>query len=222
MFRSAVGLLLVIMLDSGCTALVSKPTPNPDAMPNSPLDLPLVAADLTFSGRLDAHIRSVRLLDCKVYPAGTADSFRSTVVFEIGQQWYRLSVLTGGEPVLRFATPRPQGPNGPGTYRGVALLDEQLVNSGGMALGDRAWGGNNNVVITIGSLPKTVSLATVKDPAQPWLDPTVVVDGVDLEARDPNTIAPGPTPAPAEETVHLKGTWSCEPGTWVAASPRSS
>ncbi len=219
MFRSAGGLLLVITLVSSCTVLDSKATPNPNAMPKSPLDLPVVAADLTLSGPVDGHVGSVRLFDCKVYPAGTIDSFRSVVLFQIGPQWYRLTVLTTGDPVLRFVTPSPKAPNGPGKYRGVADLDEQLVGPGGMALGDHAWGGNNNAVITIGSHPKTVSLATVKDPAEPWRDPVVVVDGVDLEAHDPNYSAPGPTPAPPEQTVHLKGTWSCEGGTSVA-SPR--
>jgi hypothetical protein len=218
MFRSAGVLLLVTTLISGCTTFDSKPTPSPDAMPNSPLDLPSVAADLTFSGPVNGHLSSVRLFDCKVYPAGTAESFRSSVLFQIGEQWYRLTVLTSGDPVLRFVTPSPKAPNVPGRYRGVALLDEQFVGPGGMALGDHAWGGNYNAVITIGSNPKTVSLATVKDPAKPSRDPVVVVDGVDLEARDPNYTAPGPTPAPPEQTVHLKGTWSCEPGTSVASS----
>lgn len=221
MLRSAGVALLVITLVSGCTVLDSKPTPNPDAMPKSPLDLPLVAADLSLSGPVDGHVSRVRLLDCKVYPAGIAESFRSGVLFQIGDQWYRLTVLTSGDPVLPFVTPSPKAPNVPGKYRGVALLDEQLVGPGGMALGDHAWGGNNNAVITIGSHPKAVSLATVIDPAKPWRDPVVVVDGVDLEARNPNTTGPGPTAPPAEQTVHLKGTWSCESGTSLA-SPRSS
>lgn len=187
-------------------------------MPTTPVSLPLVSADLTLSGPVEGHLDSVRLLDCKVYPAGTSYSFRSSVLFQIGEQWYRLTVLTTGEPVLRYVTPSPKGPSGPGKYRGVALLDEQLVGPGGMALGNHAWGGNYNVVITIGSDPKSVGLATVKDPAKPWRDPVVVVDGVDLEARDPNYSAPGPTPAPAEQTVHLKGKWSCEPGTLVVTS----
>ena len=181
-------------------------------MPKTPLSLPLVAADLTLSGPVDAHITNVRLFDCTVYPAGTADSFRSSVLFQVGPQWYRLTVLTSGQPVKPYPTPSSAGPSGPGDYRGAALLDEQLVGPGGMALGNHAWGGKSDVAITVGAHPKTVALATFKEPPPPASEPVTVINGVDLEPRDPNTTGPGPTAAPAEQTIHLRGKWSCEPG----------
>ena len=101
MFRAAGGPILLIALVSGCSVRDSKSSLNPDAMPTTPVSLPLVSADLTLSGPVEGHVGNVRLFDCKVYPAGTADSFRSVVLFQIGPQWYRLIVLTSGDPVLR-------------------------------------------------------------------------------------------------------------------------
>jgi hypothetical protein len=203
---------LLIPLVSSCNLSGRQAVSNPDEMPKTPLTLPLVTADLTLTGAVDAHITQVRLLDCRTHPAGTADFFRSVVLFQIGQQWYRLSALTSGPPVRPYPTPSSTDHRGPGDYRGFAYLDEQLVGPGGMALGDRAWGTRQTVAITVGANPESVSLGTVKDPPTPASGPVIVIDSVDFEPRDPNTTGPGPTAAPAEEFIHFRGNWSCEPG----------
>jgi hypothetical protein len=207
--KPAISIIIFPLLVSLSACSQAQPTPDPDTMPKSPLSLPLVSAELNFSGRIEARLTSVRLLDCKAHPAGSVDFFRSTVLFQIGPQWYRLTVLTSG-PLRLDAGQNSSSYKGAGDYRGWVDLTEQLVGPGGMALGDHAWSTRGAAAITVTVPPKAVRLGTVVDPTPPAMVPVTIKDGVDLEPRDMGTTGPGPTPGPATELVHLHGQWSCE------------
>jgi len=208
--RREIGLTFVlIVLVSGCGQATPQPTADPDQMPKTPLTLPLVDADLDFTGAVSAHVTRVRLFDCRAYQAGTSDFFRSIVLFQIGAQWYRLTALTNGPPVRTYPTPTSSSHSGPGAYRGFIDLDEQLVGPGGMALGDQSWANREVGSITVAVSPKTVRLGAVIDPPPLKIAPVTLLDEITLEPRVPGSAGVGLTPAPASEDILVRGQWNC-------------
>ena len=209
MRKEIAGAFALIVVASGCGQASPQPTTDPDQMPKTPLTLPLVDANLDFTGAVAAHLTHVRLFDCRAYQAGTSDFFRSVVLFQIGTQWYRLTAITSGPPVRPYLTPTPSNHGGPGAYRGSVRLDEQLVGPGGMAMGDRSWVYRGVASITVAVNPTTVRLGGVIDPPPLANEPITLIDEIVLEPPMPGSGGPGPTPAPDSEDVHLRGQWSC-------------
>jgi hypothetical protein len=189
---------------AACGQATSQATPDLDQMPKTPLTLPLVDADLDFTGTVSAHVSRVRLFDCRAYQAGISDFFRSTVLFQIGPR-YRLTALTNGPRVRPYPTPTSSSHSGPGAYRGMVDLDEQLVGPGGMALGDHSWVNREVGSITVAVSPKTVRLGAVIDPPPLKIAPVTLLDEITLEPRVPGSAGVGLTPAQSARTSTFVG-----------------
>ncbi|GAC1337589.1 MAG: hypothetical protein NVSMB23_04300 [Myxococcales bacterium] len=81
----------VLPLVAACVA----PPPDPNTRPKSPLTLPLVAADTSFSGALVGRVTQARLERCAARQDGTSANFYPSIYFQLGDQWHYLQLISG-------------------------------------------------------------------------------------------------------------------------------
>jgi hypothetical protein len=175
--------------------------PDPNARPTSLASLPLAAADIQFSGALTGRVAQVRVERCAARQDGARTNFYASVYFQLGDQWYSLQLITQN-PFPRGST---SGYVGPGTYSVDDDFRDVQVNSGGITIGNRAWGSPVQRIMTMAPTAdgKRVTMGMVGAGG-------AVGEEVELWPKRPTDTAPPPEPTPtADQIVLARGWWNC-------------
>jgi hypothetical protein len=175
--------------------------------PRTPTQLPAVSADLNVSGSITGHITQARLSQCSAVKDGDFTSFYASVYFQQQGQWYYVQLI-GLNPLPVKGGTSPSGYTGPGRYQAHIDFREMTVLSGGMTIGEHAWGVplDQMASITVSPDGQTITVGAFTGSAfRP-----VIFDHAELWPQRPDQTGPPPSPQPSPgQIVTLSGSWSC-------------
>jgi hypothetical protein len=172
--------------------------------PKSPLDLPLMAANLEISGPVSGHVSQVRLGECRKRPKPDG-GFYASVYFQSQGTWYFLQLI--GVQLLPVRGNR-SGYTDPGRYEALVDFRDMKVYPAGMINGEHAWGGPIELLVTLTVAADARSVTVGSATGTPF-EPAFSNDLVLWPARtDQSGPPPSPRPSP-DQVVTIRGSWSC-------------
>jgi hypothetical protein len=177
---------------------------NPNARPKTPLDLPLVSANLEVSGPVSGAVRQARLSECRKRPEPDGGFYASVYLEEQGT-WYFLQLIAVSPiPVVGNRS----GYSGPGTYHALVDFRDMKLYPAGMLNGDHAWGSPVERLATLTVAPDAHSVTVGSASGTPF-EPVLSSDLILWPARtDQSGPPPSPRPSP-DQIVTIRGSWSC-------------